>query len=215
MKTLNHPHIIKYIDSFIIEKDETLVIVMDYCEEGDLAHHISKKQKKKEHFPEKLILNWFLQILMALDFIHKKKILHRDIKSSNIFLTTSGTVKIGDFGISKLLNSTTDDANTMVGTPYYMSPEVVENQPYSYKSDIWALGCVLYELCTLGRAFKADNLLGLVVKIVKEEQDPIPSIYSAEMRMLVESLLRKKSSDRPTLEIIRGIPFIQKTIKVF
>lgn len=153
MKDLKHANIVQYIESFI-EKD-VLIIIMEYCEEGDLGFHVKRRQQKKELIPEKIILNWFLQIALALDYIHSKKILHRDIKSSNIFLTSNGTVKIGDFGISKVLEGTQEAANTVVGTPYYMSPEVCENKPYTYKSDVWALGCVLYELCTL----KVINLL--------------------------------------------------------
>ena len=86
---------------------------------------------------------------MTLEYIHGRKVLHRDIKVSNIFLSKNNTVKLGDFGISKVLESTQEIANTVVGTPYYMSPEVCENKPFSFKSDVWALGCVLYELCTL------------------------------------------------------------------
>jgi len=77
-------------------------------------------------------------------------------------------------------------ANTVVGTPYYLSPEACENQPYSSKSDIWALGCVLYEFCTLKHAFDASNLLSLVYKIVKGQSEPIPDIYSKDMHNLVK-----------------------------
>jgi NIMA (never in mitosis gene a)-related kinase 1/4/5 len=104
-----------------------------------------------------------------MDYVHSRKILHRDIKSQNIFLTKANTVKLGDFGISKVLDSTMDHANTVQGTPYYMSPEVCQNKPYTYQSDIWALGCILYELCTLKHAFHAENLLGLVFKIVQDK----------------------------------------------
>lgn len=115
---------------------------------------------------------------MSLEYIHGRKVIHRDLKTQNIFLTGNNTVKLGDFGISKVLENTNGLAMTVVGTPYYMSPEVCQNQPYTYKSDVWALGCVLYELCTLKHAFAADNLLGLVYKIVQDKHEPIPSIYS-------------------------------------
>lgn len=102
-------------------------------------------------------------------------------------------MKLGDFGISKVLEHTSGQAVTVVGTPYYMSPEVCQNDPYSFKSDVWALGCVLYELCTLKHAFSADNLLGLVYKIVRDTQDPIPSIYSKELQGLINDLLNKNT----------------------
>lgn len=135
-----------------------------------------------------------MQTALALKHIHELHILHRDIKSQNIFVTSNGFVKIGDFGISRVLEHTYDQANTVVGTPYYMryqyilnirSPEVCENKPYTYKSDVWALGCVLYELCNLTHAFKSNNLLGLVNRIVKEQVSAIPSHYSKELSDLV------------------------------
>jgi len=122
---------------------------MEFCECGDLASAIKDWKKEGGTFSEEEILNWFIQICIALEYIHGRKILHWDIKSQNIFLTSNGTVKLGDFGISKLLETTNEAAMTVVGTPYYMSPEVCENKPYTFKSDVWALGCVLYELCTL------------------------------------------------------------------
>lgn len=118
LKHLKHPHIVEYVDSYI--EDGFFIIVMEYCEEGDLAYHIKKMREKKQNFTEELILNWFLQIVFALGFVHSQKILHRDIKASNIFLTSHGFVKLGDFGISKLLEGTLDSAETVIGTPYYM-----------------------------------------------------------------------------------------------
>lgn len=127
-----------------------------------MDYHIIQKKNKNEYFPETLLLNWISEIMLALDYIHNKKILHRDIKCSNIFLTSNNTVKIGDFGISKVLENSNEIAMTFIGTPYFMrfqsniinilitySPEICQNQPYDYKSDVWALGCVMYELCCL------------------------------------------------------------------
>ena len=208
LKELKHPHIVEYIENYI--EDDTFIIIMEYCEEGDLSYHVKRMRQKKEHFSEDLILNWFLQIAFALNFIHSKKILHRDIKSSNIFLSSNGIVKIGDFGISKVQEGTLEKAETIVGTPYYMSPEVCENVPYSYKSDVWALGCVLYELCTLKHAFSANNLLGLVYKIVQEKQEPIPSIYSKSMIDLCAKLLIKNYRSRPNIDEIIQMPFIRQ-----
>jgi NIMA (never in mitosis gene a)-related kinase len=125
-----------------------------------------------------------VQICLALEYVHDQGVIHRDIKTQNIFLTGNNTVKLGDFGVSKLLGTAISNAMTVVGTPYYMSPEVCKSEPYSAKSDVWALGCILYELCTLKKAFEADNLLGLVYKIV---MDPVKQLdaslgFSDEMQ---------------------------------
>lgn len=188
---------------------------MEFCEFGDLAYHVTKKKKQNGMFTETEIMNWFVQLCLALDNIHSKKILHRDIKSQNVFLTKENTVKLGDFGISKVLESTADHAMTVQGTPYYMSPEVCQNLPYTYQSDIWALGCILYELCSLKRAFHAENLLGLVFKIVQDKQDPIPDFYSEGLKELINCLLTKDAKDRPRIiEIIRR-PFVKEHMERF
>ena len=128
---------------------------------------------------------------MALEYVHQRKIIHRDIKTQNVFLTGSNTIKVGDFGISKVLENTASQAMTVVGTPYYMAPESCQSQPYTSKSDVWALGIIVYELCTLKQPFQADNLLGLVMKIVTEEPDPIPSNYSPELQELLSKMMTK------------------------
>ena len=124
-----------------------------------------------------------MQICLALEYVHDQGVIHRDIKTQNIFLTGNNTVKLGDFGVSKLLGTAISNAMTVVGTPYYMSPEVCKSEPYSAKSDVWALGCILYELCTLKKAFEADNLLGLVYKIVMDPVKPLDTSlgFSDEM----------------------------------
>uniref|UniRef100_A0ABM0MCB1 non-specific serine/threonine protein kinase n=1 Tax=Saccoglossus kowalevskii TaxID=10224 RepID=A0ABM0MCB1_SACKO len=110
---------------------------------------------------------------------------------NNIFLTRRGIVKLGDFGIAKVLNSTVELARTCIGTPYYLSPEICENRPYNNKSDIWALGCVLYELCTLKHAFEAGNMKNLVLKIIRGSFPPVSPKYSYELRNLQAQLFKR------------------------
>ena len=136
---------------------------------GDIAYHVKKMAQKKEHFTEETIMQWFVQICLALEYIHRRKILHRDLKSQNIFLTKNNTIKLGDFGISTVLTSQVNFALSVQGTPYYMSPEICQSKPYTYTSDVWSVGCILYELCTLQHAFSGENLLGLVFKIVQDK----------------------------------------------
>ena len=100
-------------------------------------------------------------------------------------------------------------ANTVVGTPYYMSPESCQSQPYTAKSDVWSLGIILYELCTLKHAFTADNLLGLVFKIVSDKHEPIGPNYSDELKGLIDNLLEKDPSKRPSVREILKMPLIR------
>ena len=129
LEALNHPNIIKFHEVYRTKRGK-LCIVMDYADGGDLSGMI--KKQRGAYFRENQILDWFVQICLALKHIHDRKVLHRDIKSQNIFLTQTGMIKMGDFGIARVLNSTKDNAKTMVGTPYYLSPEIVENRPYSF-----------------------------------------------------------------------------------
>ena len=134
---------------------------------------------------------------MTLEYIHGRKVLHRDIKVSNIFLTGNNTVKLGDFGISKVLESTNAGAQTVVGTPYYMSPEVCESKPYTYKADSWALGCVLYEMAALRPPFVASDLQSLYKKVCAGIFDRIPMVYSGELANVISSLLKVDPNKRP------------------
>jgi len=211
LATLHHPNIVEYIESFL--EEESLHLVTQYCEQGDLAKLIKHYKKRGKFFPEKQIVDWFIQIAMAVDYIHSLNVMHRDLKTGNVFLTKTNVIKLGDFGIAKVLDSTLEQANTVVGTPYYMSPEVCENKQYDKKSDLWAMGCILYELCTLNHAFDASNLLGLVFKIVQESYPPIPDVYSPELRELVGQLLSKDPSRRPSCRRIFRMPFIRKRLE--
>ena len=125
LKNLDHPHIVAYKQSYFTL--EELVIIMEYCEVGDMSYHIKRKVNKKEHFSETEIFNWFIQICLALEYVHARRVIHRDLKAQNIFLTGDLTIKLGDFGISKVLENSAAAAQTVVGTPYYMSPEACQS----------------------------------------------------------------------------------------
>lgn len=209
LEAMRHPNIICFREVYRTKKGR-LCIVMDYAEGGDISHKITEKHKKGQYFSENQILDWFTQICLALKHVHDRKILHRDLKNQNIFLTKDNTVKLGDFGIARVLNNTRDKAKTMVGTPYYLSPEIIENRPYNFASDIWSLGVVLYELCALKPPFNAENLKILALKIIKGIYPAIPTQYSKDLRKLIESLLRKDASQRPTVnDILSTIYFFK------
>ncbi|XP_066042105.1 serine/threonine-protein kinase Nek1 isoform X12 [Chamaea fasciata] len=211
LANMKHPNIVLYRESF--EENGCLYIVMDYCEGGDLFKKINAQ--KGILFSEDQILDWFVQICLALKHIHDRKILHRDIKSQNIFLTKDGTIQLGDFGIARVLNSTAELARTCIGTPYYLSPEICQNKPYNNKSDIWALGCVLYEMCTLKHAFEAGNMKNLVLKIISGPFPPVSMHYSYDLRNLLSQLFKRNPRNRPSVNSILEKNFIAKRVEKF
>ncbi|XP_038057121.1 serine/threonine-protein kinase Nek1-like isoform X3 [Patiria miniata] len=211
LRKMKHPNIVSYQDSF--EELGNLYIVMDFCDGGDLYKAINGRRGVL--FPEDQVLDWFVQICLAIKHVHDRKILHRDIKSQNIFLTKKGIVKLGDFGIARVLNSTVELARTCIGTPYYLSPEICENKPYNNKSDIWALGCVLYEICTLKHAFEAGNMKNLVLKIIRGSYPPVSPRYSYDLRNLIALLFKRNARDRPSVNTVLKKPFVQRRIEKF
>ena len=213
LKKVNHSNIIKFLDVFKSSKpNNTLNIVTEYADDGDLSQKIEKLRQKKSPFTEKEILNYLTQLCLALNHIHKKKIIHRDLKSGNIFLTKSGLVKLGDFGISKGFKNTWEKARTKVGTPYYLSPEIINSKPYDAKSDIWALGVLLYEMMTFKMPFNANSLPALSLKILRGLYQPPPSYYSKDLINLVKLCLNLEPKKRPNAENILKMDFIKKRI---
>jgi NIMA (never in mitosis gene a)-related kinase len=198
LSKLDHPNIIKFKEVFIAKKPKcTLNIVTDFADGGDLQTRM--KNQKGKSLSETQILDWFTQICLALKHIHDRKIIHRDIKSQNVFLTENGMIKLGDFGIAKSLEWTWQKAMTVVGTPYYLSPEILLNKPYSYKSDIWSLGVLLYEMTALKMPFDATSLPILSMRIIKGEYTAVPLSFSKELRGLIKSLLIVDSNKRPNI----------------
>ena len=137
---------------------------------------------------------------------------NQNLKTQNIFLTGNGRLVLGDLGISKVLEGTMDFAKTCIGTPYYMSPEIFKNKPYSYKSDVWALGCVLYEMTTLNHAFDSNSINGLAQKIIKGKYPPIHSKYSRQLRELIGEMLLLEPRQRPDMDRILRKPVVKKHI---
>ena len=214
LKKLDHPNIIKFKEVFIQRKpNEALNIVTEFADGGDLSQKI--EQQKKKPFPESQILDYITQICLALQHIHKKKIIHRDLKSGNVFLMKSGLVKLGDFGIAKGLKSTWEKAKTMVGTPYYLSPEIINSKPYDSKCDIWALGILLYELMTFKMPFNAVSLPLFSIKINRGVYQPPPDAYSSEIRDLLKKCLTLDPKKRPSIDDILQLPLIKNRINNF
>jgi serine/threonine protein kinase len=212
LESLEHVNIIQYHESFV--QEGYLYIVIDYAEGGDLASRIRAAKSKPYSFPEAQIRKWFIQMCMALDYIHSKKILHRDLKTQNIFLTKSGDVKIGDFGICRVFSKSDELASTSVGTPYYIAPEVCRGELYSYKADIWSLGCILYELCTLQRPFKGESIATVLTSILNQDPEPFPCLYSESLTSSVFSMLSKNPASRPSasdlIEKMTGLPSTER-----
>ncbi|NXA68522.1 NEK3 kinase, partial [Mohoua ochrocephala] len=206
---MKHPNIVAFKESF--EADGHLYIVMEYCDNGDLMQKI--KHQGGNLFPEGTILHWFVQMCLAVKHIHDKRVLHRDIKSKNVFLTQSGQVKLGDFGSARLLAHPMSYACTYVGTPYYVPPEIWESLPYNNKSDIWSLGCILYELCTLKHPFQANSWKHLILKICKGSYDPLPSHYSYELHYLIKQMFKRNPQNRPSASTILARGCLTKLVK--
>lgn len=202
LRRMHHPHVVRHFSSWLHggKGTEALITVMEYCAGGDLRAWLEVCSRDGEHLPENYVLNLFAQMALGLRYVHSQKILHRDLKTSNMLLDGEHrVVKIGDFGIARVLDSTVAVAITTLGTPYYMSPEVCKGEPYRDKSDMWSLGCVLYELCMFRHAFESQSLLGLVYCIVSERYEPVPADqYSSALAELLACLLAKRDEERPS-----------------
>ncbi|XP_062441381.1 serine/threonine-protein kinase Nek4 isoform X2 [Rhea pennata] len=212
LSQLKHPNIVTYRESWQGE-DGLLYIVMGFCEGGDLYHKL--KEQKGKLLPENQVVEWFVQIAMALQYLHEKHILHRDLKTQNVFLTRTNIIKVGDLGIARVLENQCDMASTLIGTPYYMSPELFSNKPYNYKSDVWALGCCVYEMATLKHAFNAKDMNSLVYRIIEGKLPPMPRDYSPQLVEIIRTMLSKKPEERPSVKSILRQPYIKQQISLF
>ncbi|NXE66173.1 NEK11 kinase, partial [Calcarius ornatus] len=210
LSKLDHPAIVKFYASFV-ERD-SFCIITEYCEGGDLDCKIQEYRDSGKMFTQSQVIDWFIQLLLGVNYMHERRILHRDLKAKNIFLKDN-LLKIGDFGVSCLLMGSCDLATTFTGTPYYMSPEVLKHQGYNTKSDIWSLGCILYEMCCMNHAFTGQNFLSVVLKIVEGETPSLPDRYPSKLNAVLCSMLSKNPSLRPAAAEILKSPYIDEQLQ--
>lgn len=194
IKDLRHAFIVRYYDRIIERETKKIYIIMEYCPCGDLADFINNLKRERKMLDEEQIWRIFTQLTLALKECHVRKegspkVIHRDLKPANCMLDINHDIKLGDFGLARILSEQSKYAHTHVGTPYYMSPEQINERDYDEKSDVWSLGCVLYELCTLSPPFEAMNHLALAQKIMKGTYPPISSKYSKELSDLIAAML--------------------------
>ena len=205
--------VVSYKEAFFDEKDNTLCIVMEFADRGDLYQQIVAHKKTAKFFEESDIWRIFIQLVKGLKALHDLKILHRDMKSANVFLFSNGCAKLGDLNVSKVARRGL--GYTQTGTPYYASPEVWKDKPYDHKSDVWSLGCVLYEMITLRPPFRAKDMEGLFNKVCKGQFSRIPDRFSDDLFKIVQYLLQVNSIQRPSCEQILQHPIVLKRIEYF
>jgi NIMA (never in mitosis gene a)-related kinase 1/4/5 len=208
LASISHPNIIGYKEAFIDENSNCLCLIIELAEGGDLLQKINKFQKQRSYFLEQDIWDMFIQTLRGLKALHDLNILHRDLKCANVYLSQDGVIKLGDMNVSKVAKLGL--VYTQTGTPYYASPEVWKDKPYDSKSDIWSLGCVLYEAATLRPPFQATDMQGLYKKVISGDYPSIPSRYSNDLANVIAMMLRVDSRKRPSCEELLSNPLILK-----
>jgi serine/threonine protein kinase len=234
LKSLVHPNIVQYLHHEHISEQHVVHLYMEYCGGGDLAGLIRQCRESNEYVPENVVWSIFTQLILALYRCHfntdppppgdlfcldssdvntpmtpSTVILHRDIKPDNVFLDKNHSVKLGDFGLAKMLDQEHIMANTYVGTPFYMSPEVLMDQPYTPQSDIWSLGCVIYELCALHPPFQAKSHLLLSQKIREGTYPGIPDCYSSTLGRTIAACININALQRPTTATLLSLDVIK------
>ena len=209
LASIKSKYVVNYKEAFLDEKDSTLCLVMEYADRGDLAKRIQEQKKKGKYFNEKDIWRVFIQLVKGLKSLHDLEILHRDIKSSNIFLFSDWTAKLGDLNVCKILSNNVL-GRTQAGTPSYAAPEVWMEKPYGLKSDIWSLGCVLYEIISLHCPFRGENVVELYNKILVGEFSRIPNKFSDELNWIVLHMINLDIDKRLSCDELLRCQYIKK-----
>ncbi|XP_033104478.1 serine/threonine-protein kinase Nek11-like isoform X2 [Anneissia japonica] len=203
---LKHPNVVRFYDSFV--DGGMFYIITEYCEDGDLDKKIKAWKKEGKLFDQEVVMDWFVQLIRGLQYIHKRDVIHRDLKPANVFLKNN-MIKIGDVGISRVLTGA-DSTWSFVGTPCYMCPEIMEGKMYNNKCDIWAVGCILFEICALRCAFEGDNFMN---KIFNVQLPDIPQTYHQDVQELIHILIVKDPIKRPSATEILDIAFVARHLE--
>eukprot|EP00921_Rhytidocystis_pertsovi_P020352 GHVQ01032353.1.p1 GENE.GHVQ01032353.1~~GHVQ01032353.1.p1 ORF type:complete len:340 (-),score=52.83 GHVQ01032353.1:864-1883(-) len=206
----DHPYVVKYKEAFLC--GTILYIIMDYCEKGDLQKQIDEKRRRQEYLTEETVMKYFAQIAGAVYHMHLQKVLHRDLKLANVLLDATKRVRVSDFGISKSLGSD-ELAKTRIGTVTSMSPEVLKGEPYSYPSDVWSLGCILYHLIALREPFGGLSMTEIIRNVKSKQPQLLPDTVSRSVRDLCYSMLHKDPQKRPTMRGVIASPDVKKALK--
>lgn len=208
LASINHPNIISYKEAFYDDDSDSLCLVMEYAEGGDLLQKIIDHKVKQSYMNEEFLWNLLIEISQGLEALHSLGIIHRDIKSANILITRDGNIKIGDLNVSKVTKEGLN--HTQTGTPYYASPEIWKHEPYDFKTDIWSLGCVLYEAAALKLPFLGKDMKCLMKRISKGAFYPLPSCYSLEFSELFTYFLSVDPKKRPKARQILKMHCVKK-----
>ena len=180
---------------------------MEYVDGGDLQRAIHTQRERHRLFPETKVWQIAYEVALAVQYLHSSHVVHRDIKPLNILLTKAGRVKVGDLGVATLMEGRDLGKQTRVGTPLYLAPEIVLQEGYNYKVDIWGLGCVLYTIAQQDHPFKGDSLAALGQNIVQESPRPVPRLYSQKLVELIGWMMAKRPKDRPDItQVLERIP---------
>jgi len=211
LRRVDHPNVVGHISSFL--DGEKLHIIMEYADGGDLSGKIKEHKDEQTVFRESKIMLIFVQLAMALHHIHTRQILHRDLKPMNVFLMKEGVVKLGDFGIARVMESPSAGAQTQIGTPFYLSPEVCKKEIYGSKSDLWSMGVVVYELAALQVPFHAPSLAAVILAICGSDPEPLPDVYSRHLVEVTDRLLEKNPVKRASLDDLLHLESVQHYMK--
>jgi len=206
LASVKHPNVVAYKEAFWDDKTRCLCIVQE-CADGDLLQQINKCKQERAYLREADVWRYLDGMCQGLKALHEIRVLHRDMKSANVFLshTKDGTVaKLGDFNVSKVAKRGL--CMTQTGTPYYASPEVWRDMPYDAKSDMWSLGCILYEMVALRPPFRAEDMEGLYRKVVRGQYPRIPAHYSQDLADVIAALLQVHPRNRPAVDQLYQMP---------